>query len=77
MGKHEILIGTCILVFLIAGFMVSRVDASTGVSSIDSNFKGTTINAGSWIWFTCVIKTQSTPVSGDIVELTSSTITIN
>jgi hypothetical protein len=51
---------------LLATSEVARAQSSTGNSSISSNFNGTPIPGGDWLWFTAVMKVQglgSAPVT--------------
>src|SRR5262245_7036582 len=57
--------------------VASATTCGTGASSIKSNFNGTAIAGGNWIWFTAVLKLKSpsavtSPVT---VSFTGQTIT--
>jgi hypothetical protein len=52
--------------------------ARMGQNSIDSNFNGTQINSGSFIWFNATFKASGIPSSGTTtIFFTNSTITLN
>jgi hypothetical protein len=71
--RHQLFIATVCLVFP-AVTMAQTCSVATAPSTNASNFNGTPINGGSYIWFNANFKASGIPTTGATISLTSSTI---